>query len=45
MFPKCSLEARNIATLREQSENIPGILRAGWVYQQIAVLIKLDHDF
>ena len=32
MFHKCSLDARNIATLREQSVNIPGInLRAGWV--------------
>ena len=30
MFPKCSLDARNIATLRKHSANIPGILRAGW---------------
>ena len=31
MFPKCALNVPNIATLREHSENIPGILRAGWV--------------
>ena len=31
MFSKCSPDARNIATLREHSANIPGILRAGWV--------------
>ena len=31
MFPKCSLDVSNIATLREHSANIPGILRAGWV--------------
>ena len=30
MFPKCSLDVPNIATLREQSANILGILRAGW---------------
>ena len=29
-FPKCSLDARNIATLSGHSSNIPGILRAGW---------------
>ena len=30
-FPlKCSLDVPNIATLRELSANIPGILRAGW---------------
>ena len=33
MFPKHSLDARNIATLREHSPNIPGILRAGWVVE------------
>ena len=31
MSPKCSLDAPNIATLREHSANIPGILCAGWV--------------
>ena len=31
MFPKCSVDVRNIATLREQSANIPRILRADWV--------------
>ena len=30
MFPKCSLDVSNIATLREHSANIPGILRASW---------------
>ena len=30
MFPKCSLDVPNIATLREHSANIPAILRAGW---------------
>ena len=30
MFCKCSLDAQNIATLREHSANIPGILRASW---------------
>ena len=29
MFPKCSLDASNIATLREYSKNILGILHAG----------------
>ena len=28
---KCSLDVRKIATLREHSANIRGILRAGWV--------------
>ena len=27
MFPKCSLDVRNISTLREHLANIPGILR------------------
>ena len=27
---QCSLDIPNIATLREHSANIPGILRAGW---------------
>ena len=31
MFPKCSLDVTNIATLNEHSTNIPGLLRAGWV--------------
>ena len=31
MFPKCSVDVQNIATLREQSANIPRILRANWV--------------
>ena len=31
MFPNFSLDVPNIATLREHSANIPGILRAGWV--------------
>ena len=31
MFPKCSLDVLNIATLRKHIVNIPGILRAGWV--------------
>ena len=31
IFPKFSLDARNIATPREHSANIPGILRAGWI--------------
>ena len=31
MFPKCSLDVRNSATLWEHSANIPGILRADWV--------------
>ena len=31
MFPKCSLNVPNIATLRKHSANIPRILRAGWV--------------
>ena len=31
MFPKCSLDTWNIATLREHSASIPGIFRAGWV--------------
>ena len=30
MFPKCSLDVPNIATFREHTSNIPGILRAGW---------------
>ena len=30
MFPKCSKDVSNIATLREYSANIPGILRASW---------------
>ena len=30
MFPKCYLDVPRIATLREHSANIPGILRAGW---------------
>ena len=30
MFPKCSMDVPNIATLREHSENIPGVLRAAW---------------
>ena len=31
-FPlKCSLDVRNIATLREHSPNISGTLRAGWI--------------
>ena len=30
MLPKCSLDAWNIATLREQSANIPGILGVSW---------------
>ena len=34
MFSKCSLDARNIATLREHSANIPGILHAGWAVCQ-----------
>ena len=29
MFPKCSLDTRNIAMPKEHSANIPGILRAG----------------
>ena len=29
MLPKCSLDARIIATLREYSANIPSILGAG----------------
>ena len=40
MFPKCSLDARNIATLTEHSVNISGILRAGWV----RTLSKLKKD-
>ena len=32
MFPKCYLDVPRIATLREHSVNIPGILRAGWDY-------------
>ena len=35
MFPKWSLDARNIATLREHSANIPGILRASWEVSRI----------
>ena len=31
MFPKFSLDVQNIATSREQSANIPGILRGDWV--------------
>ena len=31
MFPKCSPDVPNIATLREHSADISGILRAGWV--------------
>ena len=31
MFPKCSLNIPNVATLREHTANIPGILRAGCV--------------
>ena len=30
MFPKCFLDVPNIATLREHSANIPGILGVGW---------------
>ena len=30
MFPKCSMDVPNIATLREHSENIPGVLLAAW---------------
>ena len=30
MFPKSSLDVPSIATLREHSTNIPGILPAGW---------------
>ena len=29
-FPNCFLDARNIATLREHSASIPGILHADW---------------
>ena len=36
MFPKCFLNARNIATLREHSAKIPEILRAGWVPSSIS---------
>ena len=38
MFPKCSLDARDIATLREHSANIPRILRVG----KIAPIIAFD---
>ena len=38
MFLKCSLDAQNIAALREQSANISEILRAGWV--RSAALLK-----
>ena len=31
MFPKCGRDVPNITTLRKHSENIPGILRDGWV--------------
>ena len=34
IFPKCSLYVPNIATLREHTANIPGILRAGCVRNQ-----------
>ena len=34
MFPKCSVDVPNIATLREHSENIPGVLRAAWAIKQ-----------
>ena len=30
IFPKCLPDVLNIATLREHSVNIPGILRASW---------------
>ena len=30
MFPKCSQDVTNIATLREHSATITGILRASW---------------
>ena len=30
MFRKCSLDAQNIAALREHSANIPGIVHASW---------------
>ena len=35
MSPKCSLDVPNIATLREHTANIPGILRAGWLICEI----------
>ena len=34
MFPTCSLDVLTIATLREYSANIPGILRASWVLRK-----------
>ena len=51
MLPKCSLDAQNIATLREHLANIPRILRAGWViciyiymyiYIYMFVLIEIE---
>ena len=49
MFPKCSLDVPNIATLREHTTNIPGILRAGWKGSQISnfvlFLLPLSNHF
>ena len=38
MFPKCSLDIPNIATLMEHSENIPVILCASWIDTMLCYL-------
>ena len=43
IFPKCSLDVRNIRTLREHSANIPGILCAGWVVCLHYISILQEH--
>ena len=35
MFPKCSLDVPNIATLKKQTANIPRILLAAWVVENL----------
>ena len=44
MFPKCSLDIQNIATLREHSANIPEILRAGWIMPAYIVICPGDQQ-
>ena len=40
MFRKCSLDVPNIAGFREQTANIPGILRAAW--EETSIKISID---
>ena len=44
MFPQCSLDVPNIATLRKHSANIRGILRACWVMHVEECYFEVYHS-